>query len=269
MGTLRAIVRLASFIALTLPLMPVQWVLLRLGSRGAELLPMFYHRVLCRLLGLEIVSRGRPAAPSPVLYVSNHVSWLDILVLSTFRPVSFVAKSEVDSWPGFNLLARLQNTVFVERRRTRLAAHSEDIADRLASGHSLLLFAEGTSGDGVKVLPFRSGFFAVCANEYPGGLKVQPVSIAYTRLDGFPTGRRFRHIAAWHGDIELVPHLWRFVRYRHTTVEVTFHPTADPQLHADRKALARFCQHRVADGVLRSITGRHEERAAAAPQVSA
>lgn len=258
MGTSRAIVRLSLFILLTLPLLPVQWLLLGLRSRGARLLPVVYHRLLCRLLGLEVLCRGRPADPPPVLFIANHVSWLDILVLSTFRPVSFVAKSEVATWPGFNVLARLQRSVFVERKRTRLTEHSEDISGRLASGDNLMLFAEGTSGDGVKVLPFRSGFFAVCAEDYPGGLQVQPVSIAYTRLDGFPTGRRFRHIAAWHGDIDLLPHLWRFVKHRRTTVEVTFHPVVDPALHGDRKALARHCQRVVAEGVLRSITGRHE-----------
>ena len=107
---------LLGFLALTLPLMPVQYGFTWFSRRAARWLPFAYHRLLCRLLGITITTQG--ALPKrPALLVANHVSWLDIPVLSAIMPVSFIAKREVGTWPLFGLMAKLQRTVFIDRER--------------------------------------------------------------------------------------------------------------------------------------------------------
>src|SRR5262245_41116730 len=112
MGALRGATVLTGFMALTLPLMPVQSVLLRSSRSGARRFPNWYHRQVCRILGIRIEVDGEVARDRPVLLVANHTSWLDIPVLSAVAPVSFVAKKEVGGWPFVSTLARLQRTVF-------------------------------------------------------------------------------------------------------------------------------------------------------------
>src|SRR5690606_14738865 len=159
--------------------MPVQTAALAFGLRRAgERLPVFFHRTCLRVIGIRIDQRGTPAAARPTLYVSNHSSYLDIVVLGALLPASFVAKAEVAGWPLFGLLSKLQRTVFIDRRRGSTLLQREAIADRLKAGDNLILFPEGTSNDGNRTLPFRSALLSV-AEEAPEGsppLAVQPVS---------------------------------------------------------------------------------------------
>lgn len=254
----RGLLRLAVYLSLTLALLPVQAVAVALGLRLAERLPLFYHRLCARILGFRLVVRGQRLLERPVLYVCNHVSYLDITILGSIITGCFVAKSEVAGWPGFGLLARLQRTVFVERRRSAVARHGDAIADRLKVGDNLMLFAEGTSSDGTRVLPFKSGLLAAAEREVDGRpLKVQPVSIAYTRLNGMPLGRGLRPFLAWYGDMDLLPHLWEVVALGRITVVVEFHPPTSLAEAGSRKALAAVCRSAVAAGVARANSGRH------------
>ena len=117
MRALRAWLVLAAFFAFTFPLMPLQLLFLRTGSRYARTFPNWYHRQVCRLVGIRLHIDGGVAREQGVLLISNHVSWLDITVLSAVAPVSFVAKQEVASWPFVSWLAKLQRSVFVDRTR--------------------------------------------------------------------------------------------------------------------------------------------------------
>lgn len=265
-ATIRGAVRLALYLGLTLPLMPVQAALVALRSPLATALPRAYHGLVLRILGIRLEVVGTPSRARPTLFVANHSSYLDIEVLGSLLPVSFVAKSEVGTWPLFGWLARLQRTVFVERRREKAGRGRDDMAARLSAGDSLVLFAEGTSSDGNRVLPFRTALFAVAALE-PGGrpLAVQPVSVAAVRLDGMPLGYEGRPLYAWYGDMDLAPHLWDAVRAGDLGVRVEFHePVALPRFPS-RKALADHCHRVVADGVSRAVSGR----AAPAPDAPA
>jgi 1-acyl-sn-glycerol-3-phosphate acyltransferase len=181
-------------------------------------------------------------------------------------PVSFIAKSEVARWPFFGTLARLQRTVFVDRRRQSTADQRDEIAGRLAAGDNLMLFPEGTSNDGNRTLPFYSALLSVAERRLAGGqaLPVQPVSIAYSELNGFPIGRSLRPLLAWYGDMELAPHLWCFAGLGRVRVVVEFHPTVTIDQFASRKALAEHCRQAIALGVANAISGRlHEESALA------
>lgn len=253
----RGLLRLSAYLALTLALLPVQAAAVALGSRLAERLPRFYHRLCTRILGFRVTVHGARLPERPVLFVCNHVSYLDITILGSVVTGCFVAKSEVAGWPGFGLLAKLQRTVFVERRRSAVARHGDVIADRLKGGDNLILFAEGTSSDGTRVLPFKSGLLAAAECQVDGGaLQVQPVSIAYTRLNGMPLGRGLRPFLAWYGDMDLLPHLWEVVALGRVTVVVEFHEPTSLAEAGSRKALAATCRERVAAGVARANSGR-------------
>ena len=182
---LRASVRILGYFVLTAMLLPFQFFALRLNKKLAVQLPIFYHRVCTRILGFEIRVHGEKLASTPVLFACNHVSYADIAILGSLLPASFVAKAEVAKWPLFGLLAKLQRTVFVNRRATKATKQRDEMICRLEGGDSMILFPEGTSSDGNKVLPFKSALFGVAQVEPHGQpLLVQPISLAYTRLDG-------------------------------------------------------------------------------------
>lgn len=253
----RGALRLTVYLLWTLLLIPLQALAVARNWRLCRTLPAFYHGACARLIGLDVVVRGQ-RADGPVLFVSNHSSYLDIIVLGSRIPGSFVAKSEVGSWPFFGLLARLQRTVFVERKaRASVDKQRDDIGSRLDAGDSLILFPEGTSSDGNRTLPFKTALFAVAARRIDGRpLTVQPVSIAATRLDGIPMGFAFRPFYAWYGDMDLAPHLWQAFRLGGMTVEVEFHPPVTIDGFSSRKALAEHCHRVISDGVASAISGR-------------
>ncbi|HTW52675.1 MAG TPA: lysophospholipid acyltransferase family protein [Stellaceae bacterium] len=256
--------RAAIYLAWTLVLMPVQAVGLILRRRWVAALPRFYHRRCCRILGFDVRQIGEPVAAYPVLFAANHVSYTDITVLGSLIPGSFIAKSEVAGWPFFGWLAKLQRSVFVDRQVRSTAQQRDAIAERLAAGDALILFPEGTSGDGNFVLPFKSALFSVVFNtDQP--IAVQPVSLAYTRLDGLPIGRRLRPFFAWYGDMDLGPHLWRLIGLGKIEAIVEFHPPVMVGDFASRKALADFCRERISRGVARSLAGRGESPEARLP----
>ena len=251
------IARLLLYLAWTASLMPVQAIGLALRCRWARILPSFYHRWCCRILGLRVRASGTPTRARPVLFVANHVSYIDIAVLGSLIAGSFIAKAEVARWPLFGWLAKLQRSVFVDRRVGSIAAQRDAMAQRLASGDALILFPEGTSGDGSRVLPFKSALFSAAQTRPPiGPITVQPVSIAYTRLDGIPLGRLYRPFFAWYGTMALAPHMWRMLGLGTCEVAVEFHPPTCLADCGSRKALARYCHGRIAGGVAAAISGR-------------
>ncbi len=263
----RAAARLVVYVTLTLVLLPVQAAALLLHLPLRRSLPRWYHRQCARILGFRIERYGEPSQKHPTLFVSNHASYLDVAILGALLPASFVAKSEVSNWPFFGTLARLQRTVFIERVPRKAVAHRDEMTRRLEASDDLILFPEGTSDDGNRVLPFKSALFSV-AEKRPHGeaLTIQPVSIAYTKLDGMPMGRYLRPFFAWYGDMELASHMWTAVGLGTVTVEVTFHPSVSIDDFPSRKALAQHCQETVAQSVSESLTGRHSIPPAARPR---
>jgi len=254
--TLR-LVRLALYFAWTAGLMPVQLVGLALRRHWTSTLPVFYHRWCCRILGFRIRVIGTPTSERPVLYAANHISYADITVLGSIIPGSFIAKSEVARWPFFGWLAKLQRSVFVDRRVRSTVAQREVIGKRLADGDALILFPEGTSGDGNRVRPFKSALFSAAQQgEGIPPVVVQPVSLAYTRLDGIPIGRLYRPFFAWCGALDLAPHLWSMVGLGTVEVVVEFHPPTFLRACGSRKALAEYCHARIAGGVAGALFDR-------------
>src|SRR6185437_15208856 len=154
---LRCLLIAAFFFTMTPLLIAAQWLLEKLNLPGWGVVATLYYRVLCRLLRIHIRVVGAPVRDRAVLFVSNHLSWADILVIGALGPVAFVAKREVADWPLVGVAARLQRTVFVDRARRHQTGEAVGaIVGRLIGGTSVVLFAEGTSSDGNRVLPFRS-----------------------------------------------------------------------------------------------------------------
>ena len=243
------------YLAWTLTLMPVQAIGLLLRRPWVTQLPRFYHRGCCHILGFDVRQLGEPIDARPILFAANHVSYIDITVLGALIAGSFVAKSEVAGWPLFGWLAKLQRSVFVDRQVRSTVRQRNAIAERLADGDALILFPEGTSSDGNVILPFKSALFSVVFNtDLP--ITVQPVSLAYTRLDGLPIGRGLRPFFAWYGDMNLAPHVWRLLGLGTVEVVVEFHPPVSVTEFPSRKALAEFCQRRIGNGVGRLLAGR-------------
>ena len=240
-----------SFIALPAGLAAVLSVLgaLRLPGRGA--VSILYSRTVCRLLKVRIRNIGSPPGRRSVLILANHVSWLDIMVITASAPTIFVAKSEVARWPLIGLVAKARGTVFVDRqRRSQTPAANADIARRLAAGESVVLFAEGTSSDGNRVLPFRTALVGAVKDalaQVDGGKQiwVQPLSVGYTRLQGLPMGRQHRSIVAWYGDLDLVPHLKEFIRCGAVDATLSWGEPIAYEGNGDRKELVRAMENTV------------------------
>ena len=243
---LRAALAVVAFIVLTVVLVAILLMqrALRLPGRGN--ISRAYSRVICALLGVKITVQGALSTDRAVLVVANHVSWLDILVITATAPTIFVAKSEVAGWPLVGLAARARGTVFVDRKRRHTSDDtSAEIAAQLAEGAAIVLFAEGTSSDGNRVLPFRSALLGAVRQAGIGEVRVQPLSIAYLRIHGLPMGRRHRPVAAWYGDMDLAPHLIDLMKRGPIDVTLTFGDVQAFRPDADRKAMARTMEQAV------------------------
>jgi 1-acyl-sn-glycerol-3-phosphate acyltransferase len=253
---------IAAFAALTLPLMPVQGLLLRVSRRHARTFPHWYHRRVCRLLGVRLHVEGEVAQGRPVLLIANHTSWLDIPVLSALAPLSFVAKKEVGTWPFISGLARLQRTVFVDRtRRTAVGETKNEIIERLKEGDAIVLFAEGTSSDGNRVLPFKTSLFAAAKpsrrndGSEPAAF-VQTVAVVYTHVHGLPLARAERTLVGWYGDMDMASHAWQLLKVGPLDVSIRIGPPVPLEEFEDRKALARHSEAEVREAVVRILRGR-------------
>jgi 1-acyl-sn-glycerol-3-phosphate acyltransferase len=237
--------RLTTFTLWTLLCAPVQAVLLVLPGRAKTRLPMLYWAGVCWCLALRVRVIGELGSGAlPTVFVSNHSSWMDIPALGSCLPACFIAKDEVGRWPVISMIARLGRTVFVSRRATGAVRENADIARRLRDGDSLILFPEGTTSDGARVMPFRSAFLAVAESNQPHIL--QPVSIVYDELDFLPVRRADRALLAWFGDMDLASHFARLGRHRGLRVTIELHPPVDTAAGLSRKQLATTVWRQVA-----------------------
>ena len=250
-------VRLLAYLSFTLALMPIQALAVARNWQLAVTLPVFYHRHAAAILGFRVEVRGRRTAEAPTLFVSNHASYADMEMLGSLIPGSFIAKTEVGAWPLFGALARLQRSVFVDRRVRSSAEQRDSLTERLQEGGNLILFPEGTSNDSLHVRPFKNALFAAAEIRIAGRpVTVQPVSVAYTRVNGIPMGRDMRPFFAWYGDMELVGHLWKMVGFGIVDVVVQFYPPVTIDNFGSRKKLAEHCWRIITDGVATANAGR-------------
>ena len=190
------------FIPFMLIVIPAQALVLLLRLPGWNVLPRLFHRIGCIFLGLRVTVIGKPSTGRPTLLVSNHVSWTDIVAIGSVADVTFVAKREVGKWPFVGMMADLQRTIYVDRtRRSDAGRTAEAMGQHMAGNNAVLLFAEGQSDIGTHVLPFRSALIGAAQHAMiEAGAKdvmIQPLTIAYTKLQGLPVSRNERSLIAW------------------------------------------------------------------------
>lgn len=252
---MRVIRRGVSIVAWTLLCMVVQAIFLLMPGRAKVAFARFFWRGFTWLMGFRVRVVGDLASTRggrPVMFVSNHSSWVDIPIIGGILDGCFVAKGEVAGWPLIGTIARLGRTVFVSRQRGSTGRELDAMRDVLAHGDNLILFPEGTSSDGCRVLPFRSSFLAL-AEAPPHADRsrlpiIQPVSVVYDRLGGLPIGRASRPLFAWYGDMDIASHFWRLAQHVGLRVTVVLHPPLDPAVFPNRKALTHTVWRTVADG---------------------
>lgn len=215
-----------------------------LGRPVTPHITRFVCRNALRILGLRLKVTGRPMRRKGAV-VANHSSWLDIFVLNASKRIYFVSKSEVAGWPGIGWLARATGTVFIERNPARAREQTEMFRDRLLAGHKLLFFPEGTSTDGLRVLPFKSTLFeAFLAPDLKPEIALQPVSVMYHAPHGVDP-----RLYGWWGDTSFGSHLLVTLAIaRQGIVEVIYHPPLEVADFSGRKALAAACETRVRAG---------------------
>jgi lyso-ornithine lipid O-acyltransferase len=261
-GTLALWLKAAALLLVALVLLPLQFASLWLKLRTARWLPLVFHRAAARIMGIRIHIVGRPSEDRPMLILSNHVSWIDIIALGSVTPLSFVAKAEVAGWPVFGMMAKLQRSVFVDRnKRGETGKVNGEIAERLKEGDPIVLFAESTTSDGNRILPFRSALVGSAQETILSGgtgkhVCLQPVAIAYTRRDGLPTGRMGRAHIGWYGDMHMLPHLVGILRGGPLDVEVRFGLPMAFDVGSDRKSVTKQAEDQVRLLAAGALTGR-------------
>ena len=253
LAALRSAVMLAGSMAALLGYLVAQPFGVRARILVSRALGVFY----CRAGGLGLTVHGAPDRRRPVLYVCNHLSYLDIIVLGAVVPANFVSKAEVVDWPVIGWMSRLNDTLLIDRQVRGMRAQCASLRRHLEAGNSLILFPEGTSSGGNSMLPFRSSLFDVASASYGGEpIRVQPVSLAYTRLNGCPVTRWQRPYFAWYGDMPLAAHLWCCLGLGRAGVDLVFHEPVRLADFPSRKALASYCEEQVARGVTNALAGR-------------
>lgn len=203
-----------------------------------------WSRALCRLFGVSVRVVGEPPRP-PFFLVSNHVSYVDIIALGAAVPCVFVAKGEIDRWPFFGRMCRSVDTIFIDRQSKRdLPRALAALRRAIDRGKGVVVFAEGTSGPGDEVLPFRSSFL-----ELPIQLEL-PVHYAALSYDTGPQGPPARLSVCWWGEMPFSPHVREFLKLDRVEATVAFGPA--PHRENDRKLLAERLEEAVADLLART-----------------
>ncbi len=232
----------------TLLFLPVQLLALKFRPARSHILPKIFFAILAFGLGLRVRLVGAPVASGPVLLVSNHISWLDIVAIGSKLPVRFVAKSDVAHYRLVGFMAGLQRTIFVDRaRRLDTKRTTTAMADALENGGKVVLFAEGTSDMGTHVLPFRSALMGAVQKAVQSAEgqapPIQPMAIAYLSIAGLPISRHERGQVAWIGHMGIGDNLGQILGSGRKDVALAFGTPIDGT--AERKTVARKAEETV------------------------
>lgn len=228
--------------------MPLVYLLSRLlRIPGYSNLPHVFHAGVCRILGIEVSSTGQMSQARPTLYLSNHVSYIDVFVLGQL-PAYFIAKAEVASWPVLGTLAQFQNTLFIERRAGSAKKQLKVLQDHLESDNSLTLFPEGTSTNGVQVEAFKSSLLEAANLPSAKRVAIQPVTVAYTHYNGeLINNQQTRDHYAWYAKMPFLSHFLGLMPRKKVRAKIHFHPVCYIDQFSTRKECAKHCETLVAE----------------------
>ena len=237
--------RLIIFLLLTLALLPFQFIIVFCIKNYTYVIPYFYHKICRRVFGIKIKTFGKVSINFPILLISNHASYLDIIILGSLFKTSFVAKKEISKWPLFGILAKLQNTIFIDRRISSLKNQENKIMEHLSKKKNLVIFPEGTSSDGNKVLPFKSSLFNIFEKNLNAKISIQTITIVYKKINGIPMNRIERKNITWHSNMNLIPNMLNVLKKLSIEVEIIFNEEFIPNKEYDRKKLALHCWEKI------------------------
>ncbi len=213
-----------------------------------------FYKIYTRILGISLRTHGAAADASHVLYVSNHISYIDIAALMSLTGARFVSRGDIASLPFFGWLMKCYGTVFIHRSRVDVRGQISLLQRLLDEGSPLLLFGEGTTSDGRGVLPVKSSLFAAFESLHANNLAIQPISLRYSLLDGLPLSTQWEPLCAWHGEMSFLPHLREALSLHRITIDVYVHPSTPiakiqpARKDIGRKDMARFCQEEIQKG---------------------
>jgi len=257
-ASLRAGVKIAMILLASLLLMPVQWILMRFTrGRAAFVLPRFWFGCLRRALGIRVEVVGTPRDGGGTVFVGNHVSHFDIVLLGSLLRARFIAKDDMERWPGMRFVGALGQTLFISRQRRDAANVAANIAAQMRPDHDLVLFAEGTTSSGERVAPFKSSLFSLFLGAQASGeaWTPQPFTLDVRSVDGRAlTMDGNRDGYAFHSNMAAGTHVHRFLRLSGAVVRVVFHPPITIPADIDRKTLAAQLHDIVASGLASSDT---------------
>lgn len=242
---LNAIMGLAMLLALSIP-----WLATGPGTSLRVVIANMGWGALLRGFGVRLAVSGTPHPGA--LFVANHVSWIDIAVLARRTGAGFVAKQEISNWPLLGSLARRWGCIMIDRNR-RLAVRdvSGAITECLAQGSGLVIFPEGTTGNGIDLLPFHSSLLTVAGDL--DGRMVQPVGIAYHSPDGLPLTPETCRRIAWFQEDNLLPHAFVLAARGGAFVSMWF---GQPARFTCRKEAARYCRQVIGDWLIGNQAAR-------------
>ena len=254
MQTIIAALRMLAFALICVPVIPLQLLVLAVHKgRYSYIVPKLWHKGVCLIFNIKVRCSGEISAKHQTIFMSNHISYLDIpAIASIMPPASFVAKQDVESWPVFGFLSKLQQTAFISRSRADAQKVKHSLDQMLNSGKSLIIFPEGTSTDGVSVQPFKSSLFELALNRDNKDLRVQPITLKVLVSNGKPPEtQEERDLYSWHVkmDTELHHHLWTFAKSKGALLNIEFHPPLLVTDFDNRKSLSKTCYESVSAGL--------------------
>jgi len=224
----------------------IQFLLILVKSNLRFFLPLIFHKFLLKILGIRLSIKGKPSERKPLILIGNHSSYLDIIILGSVLPVCFVAKSEIKGWFLFGTLASLQNSIFIDRRNFKALDSLKKISKNLSSNFAIIIFPEGTTNNGKRVLKFRASLFKIFEDDPTLGL--QNFSLCYTHINSMPLDNRMRPNIAWYGEMSLITHLKRLLNYSSIGAMLQFHPTIVPH-GVSRKIISEESREQVIKGI--------------------
>lgn len=231
--------------------MAVLWLGKKIGRRlGRSSWPdnicKFGFSGINKIIGLRVKVEGEMAGGRPLLIVSNHLSYLDIMILGAKTTARFTPKSEIAGWTFISTICRLLDCVYIDRSSDKIKESRQRIYSALEKGEVVSLFPEGTTGNGRHLLPFKSSFFSIAEEKINGEeLFIQPVVINYTGIGSLPIDSTQWPLVAWYGDMVLAPHLWKLLKLAKIDASLTFLPAVNYSRFTDRKHLAAYCHEAV------------------------
>ena len=245
--------RLIIFLLLTVALLPFQFIIVFFIKNYAYIIPYFYHKICLRIFGIKIKTFGKVSINFPILIISNHASYLDIIILGSLYKTSFIAKKEISKWPLLGILAKLQNTIFIDRRVSSLKNQENQIIKHLNEKKNLVIFPEGTSSDGNRVLPFKSSLFNIFEKNLNSKILVQTITIVYKKINGIPMNRIERKNITWHSNMDLIPNIFNVLKKLSIEVEIIFNDEFLPSKEYDRKKIALHCWEKINYNLINSL----------------